>query len=65
MVKIMDEIEAGLKKLEQKIEELEKLQAKGDTLSQEIRDHDSELLARMAKSAVPVVKIVGHPSKEF
>jgi hypothetical protein len=59
MVKIMDEIEAGLKKLEQKIEELEKLQAKGDTLSQEIRDHDSELLARMAKSAVPVVKIVG------
>jgi hypothetical protein len=59
MVKKMDEIEAGLKKLEQKIEELEKLQAKGDTLSQEIRDHDSELLARMAKSAVPVVKIVG------
>jgi len=59
MVKKMDEIEAGLKKLEQKIEELEKLQAKGDTLSQEIRDHDSELLVRMAKSAVPVVKIVG------
>ena len=53
---IMDEIEAGLKKLEQKIEEL---QEKGDTLSQEIRDHESELLARMAKSAVPVVKIVG------
>jgi hypothetical protein len=52
----MDEIEAGLKKLEQKIEEL---QEKGDTLSQEIRDHESELLARMAKSAVPVVKIVG------
>ena len=59
MVKIMDEIEAGLKKLEQKIEELEKLQVKGDSLSQEIRDHDAELLARMAKSAVPVVKIVG------
>jgi hypothetical protein len=55
----MDEIETGLKKLEQKIEELEKLQVKGDTLSQEIRDHDSELLVRMAKSAVPVVKIVG------
>ncbi|MCK9591248.1 MAG: hypothetical protein M0Q91_04465 [Methanoregula sp.] len=55
----MDEIEAGLKKLEQKIEELKELQAKGDTLSQEIRDHDTELLARMAKSAVPVVKIVG------
>jgi hypothetical protein len=55
----MNEIEAGLQKLEQKIEELEKLQAKGDSLSQEIRDHDTELLARMAKSAVPVVKIVG------
>ncbi|HUT37800.1 MAG TPA: hypothetical protein VMW77_00675 [Methanoregula sp.] len=52
----MDEIEAGLQKLEQKIEEL---QEKGDTLSQEIRDHESKLLARMAKSAVPVVKIVG------
>jgi hypothetical protein len=52
----MDEIEAGLKRLEQKIEEQ---QEKGDTLSQEIRDHESELLARMAKSAVPVVKIVG------
>jgi len=52
----MDEIEAGLLKLEQKIEEL---QEKGDSLSQEIRDHDTELLARMAKSAVPVVKIVG------
>jgi hypothetical protein len=56
MVKIMDEIEAGLKKLEQKIQEL---QEKGDSLSKEIRDHDTELLARMAKSAVPVVKVVG------
>jgi hypothetical protein len=52
----MDKIEAGLQKLEQKIEEL---QEKGDTLSEEIRDHESELLARMAKSAVPVVKMVG------
>jgi len=52
----MDEIEAGLQKLEQMIAEL---QEKGDTLSQEIRDHESELLARMAKSTVPVVKIVG------
>lgn len=52
----MDEIEAGLKRLEQKIEELKK---KGDTLSQEVRDHESELLARMAKSARPVVKVVG------
>jgi len=56
MVKIMDEIEAGLKKLEQKIQEL---QEKGDSLTQEIRDHDRELLVRMAKSAVPVVKVVG------
>jgi hypothetical protein len=52
----MDEIEAGLLKLEQKIDELRE---KGDTLSQEIRDHETELLARMAKSAVPVVKVVG------
>ena len=56
MVKTMDEIEVGYKKLEQKIQEL---QEKGETLSQEIRDHDAELLARMAKSAVPVVKVVG------
>jgi hypothetical protein len=56
MVKIMDEIEAGYKKLEQKILEL---QEKADSLSKEIRDHDAELLARMAKSAVPVVKVVG------
>jgi hypothetical protein len=55
----MDEIEAGLKKIEKKIEDLEELQAKGETLSQEIRDHDAELLERMAKSAVPVVKVVG------
>jgi len=56
MVKSMDEIEAGLKKLEQKIQDL---QEKGGSLSQEIRDHDTELLARMAKTAVPVVRIVG------
>ena len=56
MVKIMDEIEAGYKKIEQKIQEL---QEKADSLSKEIRDHDAELLARMAKSAVPVVRVVG------
>jgi hypothetical protein len=56
MVEIMDEIEAGYKKIEQKIQEL---QEKADSLSKEIRDHDAELLARMAKSAVPVVRIVG------
>jgi hypothetical protein len=59
MVRLMDEIEAGLKKIEKKIEDLEELQAKGETLSQEIRDHDADLLERMAKSAVPVVKVVG------
>ncbi len=56
MVKTMDEIEAGFKKLENKIKEL---QEKSDSLSQDIRDHDTELLARMAKSAVPVIGIVG------
>ena len=56
MVNTMDEIEAGYKKLEQNIQEL---QEKADSLSKEIRDHDAELLARMAKSAVPVVKVVG------
>lgn len=55
----MDEIEAGLKELEKKIIDLEKLKAKGETLSQEIRNHDSELLARMAKLAIPIVNIVG------
>ena len=59
MVKILDEIEAGLKKIEKKIKDLEQLQAKGESLSQEIRNHDAKLLERMAKSAVPVVKIVG------
>jgi hypothetical protein len=52
----MDEVEAGLKKLEQKIQEL---QEKGDSLSQEIRNHDTELLVRMAKTAIPVVRVVG------
>jgi len=52
----MDEIEAGLNKLEEKIHEL---QEKADSLSQEVRDHDKDLLMRMAKSAVPVVKVVG------
>jgi hypothetical protein len=59
MVKSMDEIEAGLKKLKQKIEDFEKLQARGDPLSQEIRDHDAELLAQMARLVAPVVKVVG------
>jgi hypothetical protein len=58
-VKIMDEIEAGLKKIEEKIKDLKALEEKRDSLSQEIRDHDAELLTRMAKIAVPVVKIIG------
>jgi len=52
----MDEIEAGFERLEQKIKEL---QEKSDSLAQEIRTHDNELLDRMARSAVPVVRIVG------
>jgi len=52
----MDEVEGGYKKSDQKIQEL---QEKADSLSKEIRDHDAELLARMAKSAVPVVRVVG------
>jgi hypothetical protein len=56
MVKAMDEIEAGFKKLEERIQEL---QEKSDSLSQEIRDHDTELLARMARSAIPVIRMVG------
>jgi len=55
----MDEIEAGLKKIEEKIEQLSELEAQRDSLAQEIRDHDAELLARMGKLAIPVVKIVG------
>jgi hypothetical protein len=56
LVKAMDEIEAGFEKLEQKIKEL---QEKSDSLSQEVRTHDAELLARMAGSAIPVIGIVG------
>ncbi len=55
----MDEIEAGLKKIEEKIEELKVLEEKRESLSKVIRDHDAELLTRMAKLAVPVVKIIG------
>jgi hypothetical protein len=59
MVNIMDEIEAGLKKIEEKIKDLKALEEKRDSLSQEIRDHDAELLKQMAKIAVPIVKIIG------
>ena len=59
MVNIMDETEAGLKKIEEKIKDLKALEEKRDSLTQEIRDHDAELLKQMAKLAVPVVKIIG------
>lgn len=52
----MDEIEAGLEKIMQKIDELKKSDA---ALSEQVRTHDAELLGRMAKTAIPVVKIVG------
>jgi hypothetical protein len=55
-VKAMDEIEAGFKKLEERIQEL---QEKSESLSQDVRAHDTELLARMARSAIPVIRIVG------
>jgi len=52
----MDEIEAGFGKIMQKIEELKNSEG---SLSEEIRANDAKLLARMAESARPVVKIVG------
>ena len=55
----MDEIEAGLIKIEEKIEGLKALEARRESLSQEILNHDADLLAKMAGLAVPVVKIVG------
>ena len=52
----MDEIETGFEKLIQKIDEM---QGKEKDLTEEIKKHDAKLLARMATSAIPVVKIVG------
>ncbi|WP_321505207.1 hypothetical protein [uncultured Methanoregula sp.] len=52
----MDEIENGFEKLMQKIDELH---GKEKKLSDEVRKNDDRLLARMAESAIPVVKIVG------
>lgn len=52
----MDEIETGFETIMQKIEEMKK---KDSQLSDEIRNHDGELLGRMALSAIPVVKSVG------
>jgi hypothetical protein len=52
----MDEIETGFAKIMEKIDELNK--TKGD-LADTIKKNDAKLLARMADSAVPVVKAVG------
>ena len=52
----MDEIEAGFEKILQKIEELQK---KDTALSEEIKEQDAKLLARMAESSIPVVKSIG------
>ena len=52
----MDEIEAGFKKIMQKIEDMKKTDA---TLSEQVKAHDGELLGRMAAMAKPVVKSVG------
>ncbi len=54
-VKMMDEVDNRKDKRKQKNDE----QKKGDSSSQEIRDYDIELLSRMAKSAVPIVKNIG------
>jgi hypothetical protein len=52
----MDEIETGFEKLMQKIDELHKSEK---SLSAKVKENDAKLLGKMAKSAVPVVKIVG------
>jgi hypothetical protein len=52
----MDEIETGFDKL---IEKIEANRGKTTELSVKIKENDAKLLTRMAKSAIPVVKIVG------
>ena len=52
----MDEIEAGFTRILEKIEELKKTE---EGLSDTVKKNDTKLLARMAESAVPVVKRVG------
>jgi hypothetical protein len=52
----MDEIETGFDKL---IEKIEANRGKTTELSAKIKENDAKLLARMAKSAIPVVKTVG------
>jgi hypothetical protein len=52
----MDEIETGFVKIMEKIDELKKTEG---TLADTVRNNDAKLLARMADSAIPVVKAVG------
>jgi len=55
----MDDIEKGLKKIQDKIGKLEDLKTKEKDLTEKVRAADAELLARMAKTAIPVVKQIG------
>lgn len=52
----MDEIETGFNKIIERIDELKETRGK---LSDIVRKNDSRLLARMAETAVPVVKEIG------
>jgi hypothetical protein len=56
MVALMDEIETGFAKIMEKIDELKKTEGE---LADTIRKNDIKLLARMAESAIPVVKTAG------
>jgi hypothetical protein len=53
---MMDEIETGFTKIMEKIDGLKKTET---TLSDTVRKNDARLLARMAESAIPVVKSIG------
>jgi len=55
-VTLMDEIETGFVKIMEKIDELKKTEG---TLADTVRKNDVKLLARMADTAIPVVKAVG------
>ena len=52
----MDEIEAGFEKL---IEKIEESRGKSAELSDKVKENNAKLLARMTKSAVPVIKTIG------
>ena len=52
----MDEIETGFEKILEKIDEMKKTEA---TLADTVRKNEGKLLARMAESAVPVVRVAG------